>query len=112
MPTIKRLARPRAFPLPGLEVDHAPGSTAPHLAPGPKGDATMSDLHRREFLGGAAALAGAAVLGGRAGRGEAARKEEKSETRGKPTKFILACMTLPYSQFPLERALTGIKSAG
>jgi len=28
------------------------------------------------------------------------------------TDFQLACMTLPYSQFPLERALTGIKSAG
>ncbi len=29
-----------------------------------------------------------------------------------PTKFQIACMTLPYSQFPLERALAGIKSAG
>ncbi len=28
------------------------------------------------------------------------------------TKFQLACMTLPYSQFPLDRALSGIKSAG
>jgi sugar phosphate isomerase/epimerase len=28
------------------------------------------------------------------------------------TGFQLACMTLPYSQFPLERALEGIKSAG
>lgn len=31
---------------------------------------------------------------------------------GKPTVFQHACMTLPYSGFPLERALTGIKSAG
>ena len=30
----------------------------------------------------------------------------------KPTEFQIACMTLPYSQFPLKRALTGIKSAG
>lgn len=30
----------------------------------------------------------------------------------KPTDFQLACMTLPYSQFPLARALEGIKSAG
>lgn len=30
----------------------------------------------------------------------------------KPTEFQIACMTLPYSQFPLSRALTGIKSAG
>src|SRR5437763_318175 len=32
--------------------------------------------------------------------------------RGKPTKFQIACMTYTYSQFPLERALTGIKGAG
>lgn len=29
-----------------------------------------------------------------------------------PTRFQLACMTLPYSPFPLERALTGIQRAG
>jgi len=29
-----------------------------------------------------------------------------------PTRFQLACMTLPYSAFPLERALTGIKASG
>ena len=29
-----------------------------------------------------------------------------------PTRFQLACMTLPYSQYPLARALSGIKSAG
>lgn len=28
------------------------------------------------------------------------------------TEFQIACMTLPYSPFPLQRALTGIKSAG
>ncbi|HUP78386.1 MAG TPA: hypothetical protein VM260_07445, partial [Pirellula sp.] len=30
----------------------------------------------------------------------------------KPTVFQHACMTLPYSNFPLQRALTGIKAAG
>ena len=30
----------------------------------------------------------------------------------KPSEFQLACMTLPYSQFPLARALKGIKAAG
>ena len=36
-----------------------------------------------------------------------------SETPKKAaTQFQIACMTLPYSQFPLQRALTGIKSAG
>lgn len=29
-----------------------------------------------------------------------------------PTVFQLACMTLPYSAFPLQRALTGIRAAG
>ena len=31
---------------------------------------------------------------------------------GAPTKFQIACMTLPYSGFPFERALKGIASAG
>ena len=31
---------------------------------------------------------------------------------GSPTKFQLACMTLPYANFPLARALQGIASAG
>jgi sugar phosphate isomerase/epimerase len=30
----------------------------------------------------------------------------------KPTRFQIACMTLPYSRFPMARALTGIKAAG
>jgi sugar phosphate isomerase/epimerase len=29
-----------------------------------------------------------------------------------PTRFQIACMTLPYSRFPLARALEGIKAAG
>lgn len=32
--------------------------------------------------------------------------------KGPKTKFQHACMTLPYSQFPLARALEGIKAAG
>ena len=32
--------------------------------------------------------------------------------RGRPTQFQIACMTLPYSRFPLQRALEGIKNAG
>jgi sugar phosphate isomerase/epimerase len=31
---------------------------------------------------------------------------------GSPTRFRMACMTLPYSPFPFERALSGIKGAG
>jgi sugar phosphate isomerase/epimerase len=33
-------------------------------------------------------------------------------TQTAPTRFQLACMTLPYAAFPLERALTGIRFAG
>lgn len=29
-----------------------------------------------------------------------------------PTKFLMACMTLPYAAFPLDRALTGIRASG
>jgi sugar phosphate isomerase/epimerase len=57
----------------------------------------MSRIDRRSFL-----AASAAGLSGLALAAE----------RGKPTQFQIACMTLPYSQFPLARALAGIKSAG
>jgi sugar phosphate isomerase/epimerase len=64
-------------------------------------------LDRRAVLGlGAAALAGAALPG------RAARADDPKPDRGKPTRFQIACMTLPYSAFPLERALSGIKDAG
>jgi len=36
----------------------------------------------------------------------------QSPSAGTPTKFQLACVTLPYANFPLERALEGIASAG
>lgn len=64
------------------------------------------DLHfpnRRRFLQ-AGAMALPAWLCPSAWAGEPQEK--------KLTKFQLACMTLPYSQFPLERALQGIKSSG
>ena len=37
---------------------------------------------------------------------------EVATVKGKPTRFQLACMTLPYSRFPLARALSGIRAAG
>ncbi|HEV2946995.1 MAG TPA: sugar phosphate isomerase/epimerase [Gemmataceae bacterium] len=39
-------------------------------------------------------------------------KRPKGAPSGQATRFLLACMTLPYHDFPLERALTGIKAAG
>ena len=59
-------------------------------------------------LGGAAL---AAALGSSAHADDAARSKAEPPQAG-PTEFQIACMTLPYSAFPLERALSGIKSAG
>lgn len=56
-------------------------------------------LNRRQFLAASAASFAVGTL-------PAAAQDKK------PTQFQIACMTLPYSQFPLERALSGIKGAG
>jgi sugar phosphate isomerase/epimerase len=60
--------------------------------------------NRRQFLAvSSAALAAGALAKSAAGQESPAKK---------PTEFQIACMTLPYSQFPLARALEGIKAAG
>ena len=56
---------------------------------------------------GAAGLAAAALVG----RTESAPQPQGGAGQD-PTRFQIACMTLPYSQFPLQRALTGIRGAG
>ena len=64
-------------------------------------------VDRRAMLKmGAAAVTGAAL--GKLGSASPA----EAAGQAKPTEFQIACMTLPYGQFPLERALSGIKSAG
>jgi len=55
---------------------------------------------------------GAAALPVLAGSARSAVDLVDQPERKKPTSFQLACMTLPYAEFPLERALTGIQSAG
>jgi sugar phosphate isomerase/epimerase len=85
-------------------------------------DTSPSVLDRRSFLrsaaGGFGGLIGANLtmsvaendsisVGVHAGL----RRPEVADDR-QPTRFQIACMTLPYAQFPLERALAGIKSAG
>lgn len=59
----------------------------------------MANLQRRTFL--------AASLGGLA-----APWVCHGAAPPQPTEFQLACMTLPYSAFPLSRALQGIQQAG
>lgn len=66
-------------------------------------------LARRSFLQlGAAGLAGSAF----SVRGAAQENKNAEKPKGEPTKFQIACMTLPYNQFPLARALSGLQSAG
>jgi sugar phosphate isomerase/epimerase len=60
-----------------------------------KSEALMT---RRDFLASSASLATVSVI--------------DAQPRPAPTKFQIACMTLPYSRFPLARALEGIKNAG
>jgi sugar phosphate isomerase/epimerase len=57
------------------------------------------ELTRRAFLASGAGALAASRLG--------AQSDPKT-----PTRFQIACMTLPYSAFPLQRALQGIKGAG
>lgn len=56
-------------------------------------------------------LAGAATAFATVSMRQASSSPTSLDNR-KPTVFQQACMTLPYSNFPLERALTGIKAAG
>jgi sugar phosphate isomerase/epimerase len=63
-------------------------------------------LERRFFL--RAGVAGLTGLGLFASRSRLAGAEGK----GAATIFQIACMTLPYSAFPLERALKGLQAAG
>ncbi len=68
-------------------------------------------LARRSVLQlGVAGLLGATF--GRVAQAQSAAAKQAPSPQGPPTKFQIACMTLPYSQYPLERALTGLKSAG
>lgn len=59
---------------------------------------------RRAALRAAVSLTGAAVLSN--------RSPAQQPPAQQPTHFQIACMTLPYSQFPLARALSGIQQAG
>ncbi len=65
-------------------------------------------LDRRSFL----MWSGAAVSGTVLSQLAHAPLSRADDEPRKLTEFQIACMTLPYSPFPLERALTGIKSAG
>jgi sugar phosphate isomerase/epimerase len=70
------------------------------------------ELERRSFLqAGAAALTGLAA-GALPAKAAPLAQAAGQLAAGARTQFQIACMTLPYSQFPLQRALTGIQGAG
>src|SRR5713226_7878001 len=61
---------------------------------------------RRNFLKtGAAALSACALTG-------VSTPSRQQQGRKRPTNFQIACMTLPYADFPLQRALEGIAACG
>jgi sugar phosphate isomerase/epimerase len=64
---------------------------------------------RRSFL---QTSAGGVVAGLFLAGHPAQAEEPRPGPRGRPTSFQVACMTLPYSPFPLQRALTGLQGAG
>ena len=72
----------------------------------------MSPINRRVFL--STGVAGAAVAWAPqlANAGQNQPASQPNPPRQHPTRFQIACMTLPYSAFPLQRALTGIRDAG
>jgi sugar phosphate isomerase/epimerase len=64
-------------------------------------------LNRREFVQTGAALAALTAV-----RAATEARAQSDKARGRPTQFQIACMTLPYSAFPFERALTGLQKSG
>lgn len=67
----------------------------------------MQTVNRREVL-----QAAALVLGGPAIARTLLAQPVANSPPGEKTRFQIACMTLPYSQYPLQRALEGIQRAG
>ena len=84
-------------------------------------------MHRRQFLGAVATSGLTATLAGstatraavslsmttsRGAEANVVASEQTPATGSGPTTFQMACMTLPYAAFTIERALEGIKGAG
>jgi sugar phosphate isomerase/epimerase len=75
------------------------------------------EIDRRVFLGfGCAGTVGLGMAGLLAGAPVSAFASEGgvkgAADKKTPSEFQIACMTLPYSQYPFERALTGLKEVG
>jgi sugar phosphate isomerase/epimerase len=83
-----------------------------HCRPGaPDATPFAQTVSRRRVLAAAGGAGLSCLVLGRASAGAPGAGGGAAQ-KAEPTKFQIACMTLPYSQFPLRRALTGIKEAG
>jgi sugar phosphate isomerase/epimerase len=71
---------------------------------------SIREVDRRLFL--QLGAAGCAGLLAAAAPQERPASKEKTIDKSRPTRFQIACMTLPYAAFPLERALLGLQKAG
>ncbi len=69
-------------------------------------NSTVRSFDRRSMLCTAIGGLAGAALSGLQSTGMA------NEIAAEPTEFQIACMTLPFAEFPLRRAMHGIKSAG
>src|SRR5436190_15142190 len=71
----------------------------------------MADnITRRNFI--AASAVGASAIALPPTAADAQERQLAQPEKRDPTRFQIACMTLPYSQHPLERALQGLRTAG
>lgn len=70
------------------------------------------NFSRRSFLGTALCSLGSAPLVQSLIGRQCLAVDPERPAAGKPTEFQIACMTLPWSQFPLARALEGLQQAG
>lgn len=72
-------------------------------------------MHRREFMAAVAAAGGvASSMATAPPSADAARRTGRASQQADrgPTQFQIACMTLPYAAFTMERALEGIAATG
>jgi sugar phosphate isomerase/epimerase len=69
-------------------------------------------LSRRRFLQTGATGLTAAAVAETAQAGPVQQPGAQPNPKDPPTRFQIACMTLPYGAFSLQRALTGIRDAG
>jgi sugar phosphate isomerase/epimerase len=72
----------------------------------------LHPISRRTFLHVGAGGLAAGALGETAIAAPVPQPGVQPNPKGPPTRFQIACMTVPYAAFPLQRALTGIRDAG